>query len=97
MHTWPGSTRDQRQRDLMVLCDTMHCRRCALTHTQTYAVEADASSATYALAIAAITGGSVTVDGVGRDSLQGDAQFCKVRRRFNGGCRVLSLDLTVRP
>ena len=49
------------------------------THPQTYAVEADASSATYALAIAAITGGSVTVDGVGRDSLQGDAQFCKVR------------------
>ena len=42
-------------------------------------MEADASSATYPLAIAAITGGTVTVDGVGRSSLQGDAQFYKVQ------------------
>lgn len=38
-------------------------------------VEVDASSATYPLAIAAITGGQVTVEGLGSGSLQGDAQF----------------------
>lgn len=41
-------------------------------------VEGDASSATYFLAGAAITGGTVTVHGCGSDSLQGDAQFAKV-------------------
>ena len=38
-------------------------------------VEADASSATYPLAMAAISGGDVTVLGVGSASLQGDARF----------------------
>lgn len=44
----------------------------------TYAVEADASSAHYFLAAAALTGGVVRVEGVGRDSLQGDARFVDV-------------------
>ncbi|HSJ91339.1 MAG TPA: 3-phosphoshikimate 1-carboxyvinyltransferase [Ilumatobacter sp.] len=41
-------------------------------------IEPDASSASYALAIAALTGGRVTVDGLGADSLQGDASFADV-------------------
>ena len=45
---------------------------------KTYFVEGDASSASYFLAGAAITGGSVTVVGCGTESLQGDAQFAKV-------------------
>jgi 3-phosphoshikimate 1-carboxyvinyltransferase len=45
---------------------------------ETYFVEGDASSASYFLAGAAITGGSGTVVGCGTESLQGDAQFAKV-------------------
>jgi 3-phosphoshikimate 1-carboxyvinyltransferase len=39
------------------------------------AVEGDASSASYFLAAGAIGGGPVRVEGVGRDSIQGDARF----------------------
>lgn len=41
-------------------------------------VEGDASSASYFLAGAAITGGTVTVEGCGSDSLQGDIRFAEV-------------------
>ena len=41
-------------------------------------VEGDASSASYFLGGAAITGGMVTVEGCGTDSLQGDARFAEV-------------------
>jgi len=41
-------------------------------------VEGDASSASYFLAGAAITKGTVTVKGCGTDSLQGDARFAEV-------------------
>lgn len=41
-------------------------------------VEGDASSASYFLAAAAICGGSVRVRGIGRHSVQGDAQFAEV-------------------
>ncbi|KAI8914378.1 EPSP synthase-domain-containing protein [Gorgonomyces haynaldii] len=40
-----------------------------------YLVEADASSATYPLAFAAITGSTVLVENIGKESLQGDSQF----------------------
>lgn len=40
-----------------------------------YSIEGDASSASYFLAAAAIKGGSVIVNGIGRDSIQGDTQF----------------------
>ncbi|MEM6989821.1 MAG: 3-phosphoshikimate 1-carboxyvinyltransferase [Myxococcota bacterium] len=42
---------------------------------QDYAVEPDASGASYFLALAAIHGGKVEVPGVGASSLQGDAKF----------------------
>ena len=52
-----------------------------------YPVEPDASSASYPLAAAAITPGSqITVPGLGKDSLQGDAAFCLVLEKM--GCRV---------
>ncbi len=41
-------------------------------------VEGDASSASYFLAGAAITGGSVTVKGCGTESIQGDSRFAEV-------------------
>ncbi|KAG1804281.1 EPSP synthase-domain-containing protein [Suillus variegatus] len=40
-----------------------------------YAIESDASSATYPLAIAAITGTTCTLENIGSGSLQGDARF----------------------
>lgn len=42
-----------------------------------YNVESDASSATYPLAIAAITGTTCTIPNIGSSSLQGDARFAK--------------------
>ena len=42
-----------------------------------YSIESDASSTTYPLAIAAITGTSCTINNIGMSSLQGDAQFAK--------------------
>ena len=49
-------------------------------------VEGDASSASYFLAGAAITGGTVTVEGAGSDSLQGDVKFADVMGLM--GCTV---------
>jgi 3-phosphoshikimate 1-carboxyvinyltransferase len=51
-----------------------------------YAVEPDASSASYFLAAAAATGGRVTIEGLMRTSAQGDAQFAEVLREM--GCHV---------
>eukprot|EP01037_Dinobryon_pediforme_P014220 gene14220-14340_t len=48
----------------------------------TYFIEGDASSASYFLAGAAITGGPVTVVGCGSDSVQGDARFAKVLEKM---------------
>ncbi|KAL5521097.1 hypothetical protein ACEPAG_9019 [Sanghuangporus baumii] len=42
-----------------------------------YAIESDASSATYPLAVAAATGTTCTVQNIGSASLQGDARFAK--------------------
>jgi hypothetical protein len=48
-------------------------------------VEGDASSASYFLAGATITGGTITVEGCGSDSLQGDKRFAEVGRGEQGG------------
>ena len=42
---------------------------------RTYDIEPDASAASYFFAAAAVTGGEVTVEGLSRDSLQGDVGF----------------------
>lgn len=51
-----------------------------------YAIEPDASAASYFWAAAAIAGGRVRVDGLGRDSVQGDVGFCECLRSM--GCEV---------
>jgi 3-phosphoshikimate 1-carboxyvinyltransferase len=48
----------------------------------TYEVEPDASAASYFFAAAALCGGSVTVEGLGTDSLQGDVAFVDALERM---------------
>jgi 3-phosphoshikimate 1-carboxyvinyltransferase len=54
---------------------------------QDYVVEPDASSASYFFAAAAATGGSVTIRGLGTDSLQGDVRFVEVLSRMGAVVR----------
>jgi len=51
-----------------------------------FAVEPDASAASYFFAAAAITGGEVRIEGLGRRSVQGDVGFCDALEQM--GCRV---------
>ena len=51
-----------------------------------YAIEPDASAASYFWAAAAISGGEITVEGLSRDAIQGDVGFCEVLDRM--GCDV---------
>jgi 3-phosphoshikimate 1-carboxyvinyltransferase len=51
-----------------------------------YSVEPDASAASYFMAAAAVTGGRVTIEGLGTASSQGDLQFAEVLREM--GCHV---------
>jgi 3-phosphoshikimate 1-carboxyvinyltransferase len=51
-----------------------------------YPIEPDASAASYFFAAAAITGGSVRVEGLSRRSMQGDVGLCDVLDRM--GCDV---------
>ena len=55
-------------------------------HGCDYAIEADASNASYFLAAAAVTGGTVTLENLGTDSIQGDARFVDVLEQM--GCQV---------
>ncbi len=55
-------------------------------HARDYEIEADASNASYFLAAAAVTGGRVTLDNLGSDSIQGDMRFADVLERM--GCTV---------
>ncbi|PSN72384.1 Pentafunctional AroM protein [Corynespora cassiicola Philippines] len=67
--------------------NTYHIPSQAYTNPSEYVVESDASSATYPLAIAAITGTTCTVPNIGSASLQGDARFAvEVLRPM--GCKV---------
>jgi 3-phosphoshikimate 1-carboxyvinyltransferase len=67
-----------------------------------YQVESDASSASYGLASAAIARGEVLVEGVGQDSVQGDARFldilcamgCTTRNEESGIRIVCDRDLS---
>ncbi len=51
-----------------------------------YEIEPDASAASYFFAAAAITGGKITVEGLSRQSLQGDVAFCDCLEKM--GCQV---------
>ncbi|MDX1926327.1 MAG: 3-phosphoshikimate 1-carboxyvinyltransferase [Pirellulaceae bacterium] len=51
-----------------------------------YAIEPDASAASYFWAAGALTGGAATVEGLSRRSLQGDVRFCECLAQM--GCKV---------
>lgn len=51
-----------------------------------YAIEPDASAASYFWGAAAVAGGRVLVEGLTRDALQGDVAFCECLARM--GCQV---------
>jgi len=53
-----------------------------------FAVEPDASSASYPMAAAAVVGGAVAVRGLGTESVQGDARFVEVLASM--GCNVVA-------
>jgi 3-phosphoshikimate 1-carboxyvinyltransferase len=74
-----------------------------------YRIEPDASSASYFLAAAAITGGRITVEGLGTASRQGDARFVDILERMGatadrrvdrttvtGGGRLQGIDVDLR-
>jgi pentafunctional AROM polypeptide len=66
---------------------TYHIPQGTYINPAEYVVESDASSATYPLAIAAISGTTCTVPNIGSKSLQGDARFAvDVLRPM--GCKV---------
>jgi pentafunctional AROM polypeptide len=66
---------------------TYHIPQGSYTNPAEYVIESDASSATYPLAIAAVTGTTCTVPNIGSSSLQGDARFAvEVLRPM--GCTV---------
>ncbi|KAH7447562.1 hypothetical protein KP509_01G111800 [Ceratopteris richardii] len=58
-------------------------------------VEGDASSASYFLAGAAITGGKVTVEGCGTSSLQGDVKFAEVLEKMGAKVEWTEHSVTV--
>ncbi|KAI0010583.1 Pentafunctional AroM protein [Xylariaceae sp. FL0662B] len=70
---------------------TYHIPQGVYKNPDEYIVESDASSATYPLAVAAITGSSCTIPNIGAKSLQGDARFAiDVLRPM--GCNVEQTD-----
>ena len=58
-------------------------------------VEGDASSASYFLAGAACTGGTITVKGCGTDSIQGDVNFAKVLEQMGASVEWTATSVTV--
>ena len=59
------------------LLDVYSIPKAVYRNPPNYSIESDASSATYPLAIAAITGSTCTISNIGSSSLQGDARFAK--------------------
>jgi 3-phosphoshikimate 1-carboxyvinyltransferase len=80
---------------------TSEPRRIHIPHGETYAatdypIEPDASNATYFLAAAAISPGSrVTVNNLGRESLQGDVGFADVLRQMGADVTYAKDSITV--
>lgn len=61
-----------------------------------YAIEPDASSASYFFAAAAVTGGEVRVDGLGIESLQGDLDFVYILEEMGATIDVRDNETIVR-
>lgn len=66
--------------------DTFVVPRAGYTSPGALAVEGDASSASYFLALGVLAGGPVRVEGVGRDSVQGDVAFADLLQAM--GARI---------
>ncbi|MGH9187531.1 MAG: 3-phosphoshikimate 1-carboxyvinyltransferase [Acidimicrobiales bacterium] len=64
-------------------------------HGRRYAIEPDASAASYFLAAAAICGGRVRIEGLGHRSLQGDARFVDLLERMGAAVERADSALTV--
>ncbi|WP_405943808.1 3-phosphoshikimate 1-carboxyvinyltransferase [Streptomyces sp. NBC_00144] len=60
-----------------------------------YAIEPDASTASYFFAAAAVTGHTVTVPGLGAGALQGDLRFVEVLGRMGADVRTTASGTTV--
>ncbi len=60
-----------------------------------YAIEPDASGASYFFAAAAMTGGRVTVDGLGSESVQGDMAFVGVLEQMGAAVEMTDASTTV--
>ena len=58
--------------------EAVHVAGDGYSPVESYAVEPDASAASYFWAAAAITSGTVAVEGLGVDSIQGDARFASL-------------------
>ena len=58
-----------------------------------YNIEPDASNASYFFAVAALTGGRVTVQHLHLDSMQGDVQFVRILEQM--GCQVTVSDMGI--
>ena len=74
-----GGTCEARENNLWHILPTGYAAR-------DFEVEPDASAASYFAAAAAITGGTVTLDGLCHTSIQGDINFCEVLEQM--GCVV---------
>jgi 3-phosphoshikimate 1-carboxyvinyltransferase len=70
--------------------DTICVKGRWINSPSTFAIEPDASAASYFWAAAAITGGRVTVSGLDRKSIQGDVRFVDVLAAM--GCRIEECD-----
>lgn len=71
--------------------DVYHIAKAQYASPAEYSIESDASSATYPLALAAITGTRCTIPNIGTASLQGDARFAvDVLRPM--GCEVIQTE-----
>ena len=74
-----GVSLEQTEKDLKIPAPQKY-------KAQHYAIEPDASAASYFWATAAITGGDVTVEGLQQSALQGDVRFCECLAQM--GCDV---------
>jgi 3-phosphoshikimate 1-carboxyvinyltransferase len=62
---------------------------------RSFDIEPDASAASYFLAAAALCGGTVTVEGLGMDSLQGDLRFADVLAAYGAEVDITAEAVTV--
>jgi len=77
MHTFGVQVTRRKDESTGRLLDIYDIPKVAYISPPVYSIESDASSATYPLAIAALTGTTCTLENIGSASLQGDAGFAK--------------------